>query len=274
MFSLTIATVIFNAKVAKTKSDLNDNLDRMITLTKRAVSNKADIICFPELSLTGYTTKQCGTDYSSDDLYQCQTIMQKISDKNLTTILYGFHDTEDSRDKPFVKQNVIRPNQTPQCYKKLHLAPPETAVYQMGNHIPVFKHGKMTFGIQLCYDAHFPQLTIEMALKGIDVLFLPHASPRGTSEEKYTSWLRHMPARAFDNAVYVLACNQVGNNGAGLEFPGIALSVDPNGRVISKLFSTDDDILYTELTSDEINKVRGHRMRYFLPNRRPELYSS
>ncbi len=70
-------------------------------------------------------------------------------------------------------------------------------------------------GIQLCYDAHFPELSTRMAVNGADIIFMPHASPRGTPSQKLTSWLRHLTARAFDNGVFIVACNQNGDNQKG-----------------------------------------------------------
>jgi N-carbamoylputrescine amidase len=70
----------------------------------------------------------------------------------------------------------------------------------------------------------------------------------------------------------VVACNQTGNNQKGLNFPGLSVILDPAGRVIKKYTGGKEHIVVADLKADELKKVRGHRMRYFLPNRRPELY--
>jgi N-carbamoylputrescine amidase len=111
-----------------------------------------------------------------------------------------------------------------------------------------------------------------MALDGVHAIFMPHASPRGTPEEKRDSWLRHLPARAFDNGVYVVACNQTGANGAGLGFPGVALALGPDGRVIASDTGGREGLLLATLDADRLAAVRRHPMRYFLPHRRPDLY--
>ena len=84
--------------------------------------------------------------------------------------------------------------------------------------------------------------------------------------------MRHLPARAFDNGLYVIACNQTGNNQSGLDFPGIAVILDPAGRIITKDTGGEENIIIADLKAEELVAVRGHRMRYFLPNRRPDLY--
>jgi N-carbamoylputrescine amidase len=111
-----------------------------------------------------------------------------------------------------------------------------------------------------------------MAVGGAEVLFFPHASPRGSGEEKLENWLRHLPARAFDNGVFVVACNQVGKTAAGFSFPGVAVVIGPDGRIEASYAGEDEEILVVRLQSRKLLNVRKNRMKYFLPNRRPSLY--
>ena len=100
---------------------------------------------------------------------------------------------------------------------------------------------------------------------------MPHASPRGTAEEKYQSWMRHLPARSFDNGLFVVACNQIGDNRQGLTFPGVAIVLNPLGHVIAEKISQVETLLVADLKADAMQKVRDNRMRYFLPQRRSDL---
>jgi N-carbamoylputrescine amidase len=111
-----------------------------------------------------------------------------------------------------------------------------------------------------------------MTAKGADILFMPHASPRGDAATKHRSWLRHMTARAYDNGVFVVACNQLGENGRGLVFPGNAVVINPSGEVIAKRLENTEGMLIVDLMAAELEAVRSHPMRYFFPNRRPDLY--
>ena len=86
------------------------------------------------------------------------------------------------------------------------------------------------------------------------------------------SWLRHMPGRAFDNGLYVVACNQVGRNREGLDFPGVAVVFGPDGRIMQSYVGKEEGLVFADLNANFLEEVRKHRMRYFLPNRRPELY--
>ncbi|MCP4692284.1 MAG: hypothetical protein GY859_29840, partial [Desulfobacterales bacterium] len=124
-----------------------------------------------------------------------------------------------------------------------------------------------------CYDAHFPELSTHMAVNGADLIFIPHASPRGTSAEKYESWMRHLTARAYDNGVFILACNQTGDNEQGLDFPGLAMVLAPTGKILGKDVSGKEVIMVADLKAADLERVRAHRMAYFLPHRRPDLYA-
>jgi N-carbamoylputrescine amidase len=111
-----------------------------------------------------------------------------------------------------------------------------------------------------------------MAVQGADIIFIPHASPRGSSQEKYQSWMRHLTARAFDNGIVIAAVNQTGDNTRGLIFPGLALVIGPDGNIISKFIDPNERLHIVDIDLDLLDRVRSHRMRYFLPNRRTDLF--
>ena len=175
-------------------------------------------------------------------------------------------------EKPYISQLVVGPKGLLGQYRKTHLSPPEKVAYRAGQRIDTFIYNGVTFGIQLCYESHFPEISGLMALKGAEIIFIPHASPRGDPKDKIQSWLRHLPARAFDNAIFVVACNQVGKSGEGLSFPGVAVALNPAGRVIASYKGNREKMILAEIKMDELKEIRRHKMKYFLPNRRPELY--
>jgi N-carbamoylputrescine amidase len=194
----------------------------------------------------------------------------ELSRQSGVSILAGLAECEGGAI--YVSHLVISPEGFLGCYRKLHLIPPEAKVFTPGNEIPLFQFRETTFGIQLCYDTHFPELSSIMALQGADLLFFPYGSPNDTPRQKLESWLRHLPARAFDNSVFVVACNTCGENGSGLTFPGTAVILSPDGRVLEQFTDDRETMLTAVLKRSDLEAVRGHRMGYFLPRRRPEMY--
>ena len=77
---------------------------------------------------------------------------------------------------------------------------------------------------------------------------------------------------ASTTSVFVVACNQAGKNGEGLSFPATAVVIDPSGDVLAQDTSGEEGLLVVDLDAARLDHVRRHRMRYFLPNRRPDLY--
>jgi len=251
--------------------EININLKKIESFVNEACEKKVDIICFPELSITGYILKNPGNIYSASESKAIIKKIQAIARSKNLTILAGMIEISD-RERPYITQIVAGPNGLLGLYRKTHLSPTERDIYKAGQSIEVFRTGNLIFGVQLCYESHFPEISTIMALKGAKIIFIPHASPRGSPEEKLRSWQRHLPSRAFDNAVFLVACNQVGQTRKGFSFPGVAIACGPMGRIITSYGKNKEKMILTEIKMNELFETRRHKMRYFLPNRRPELY--
>ncbi len=267
MTTIPAALIIQNCKAGR----FEYNLAQTLKFISQSAKDGAKIIVFPEMNLTGYLT---GKEICSISRYLNEDIIKPLSKMAINldiTILCGFAE-KTVQDEIFATHLVFTPDGAHQKYRKIHTAPFEKTRYSSGNNIALFKSHGLCFGIQLCYDAHFPELSLAMALNGADIIFIPHASPRGSCTEKYNSWLRHLTARAFDNGLYVAACNQTGDNLMGLNFPGISLLIGPDGTVASDLKNGKQGIHMIDIDMEMIKKIRSHKMRYFLPNRRQDLF--
>ena len=267
MDDLKIAAVCMNP----VPGEVEKNLDRIRSFAMEASAGGADMVCFPEFSVTGYLlTPPQDLCYGPDAPFITERLAHVAKEAELV-LMAGTIEVSD-REKPYITQVVAGPEGLIGHYRKTHLSPPEANIYQAGDKIKVFSHGRTTFGVLLCYEAHFPEISTTMALMGAHLLLIPHASPRGNPEGKLQSWLRHLKARAFDNSVFVVACNQVGKSGDGLSFPGVAVVLGPDGHVMASYTGEEEHILFVELEADRLHNIRSHRMKYFLPKRRPELY--
>jgi len=252
--------------------DISANGGRALDLAREAAEKGAKLLVFPEMNLTGYTTGTDLTDIATPLSPDLALPFKRLASTLDITLVLGLARKSRLGQKTYAAQAVFFPDQSQGIYQKVHTAPFEKPHYTAGNEIPVFESHGIRFGVQLCYDAHFPELSLAMALKNADVIFIPHASPRGTAQEKFDSWMRHLTARAFDNGLYVAACNQTGDNGRGLTFPGLSLFIGPDGKLISRRLDPEPGIHLITLDTDVLEAVRSHRMRYFLPHRRGDLF--
>jgi N-carbamoylputrescine amidase len=267
MDDIRIALVVQHCPLGKVEA----NLERMAAYVKAAGQQGAEIVCFPELNVTGYSTRNAAALNAQSIAGPVTQSLKRLAQQQRLVILAGLAE-KDEDDRLYASHLVVTPEGLSGTYRKVHISPPERADFTAGSHIPLFTVRGVKFGIQLCYDTHFPELSTHMALNGADLIFMPHASPRATPKEKLNSWMRHLSARAFDNSLFVAACNQTGYNGSDLNFAGVAVVIGPSGAIKDKKIEEGEGVLVVELKADELAHVRGHRMRYFLPNRRPELY--
>ncbi len=268
MKDVRVAAVCMNSAPAQ----IDRNLKSIGSFVLRAADEGAKIICFPELSITGYALENPERICAPPLFKEASERLLEMARLNRLTILAGLIESSEENEKPYITQIVANPDGTLWRYRKTHLSPPEMESYKAGEEIQVYRSPYLCFGIQLCYESHFPEMSTLMALEGAEAIFMPHASPRGNPLEKRSSWLRHLPSRAFDNGVYVIACNQAREEKGVTSFPGVVLALGPSGRILEEYAGAEETLLFVDLKINDLEEVRNHRMKYFLPNRRPELY--
>ncbi|NDU73975.1 hydrolase, partial [Actinomadura sp. DSM 109109] len=119
-------------------------------------------------------------------------------------------------------------------YRKMHLYDAfgfeESAVVRPGEigEPETFAVDGVTFGMQTCYDARFPEVTRRIVDAGADVLALPAEWVPGPLKEDH--WRTLVRARAIENTIYVAAADQCAPAGAGN-----SMLVDPMGVVVAAL---------------------------------------
>lgn len=265
--SIKAALVVQNCLAGNYEKNLESTKD----FIRIAIEKGAQLIVFPEMNLTGYLTNDDIISVSRSVTEDMLNFFKGMANDFHSTIMVGLAEKTPDK-KNYASHFIFSPDGSSDIYRKIHISPFEKKFFSAGNRISVFNSHGLIFGVQLCYDAHFPELSLSMALKQADVIFIPHASPRGTSQEKYDSWIRHLRARAFDNGIYIAAVNQTGNNGKDLFFPGICLLIGPDGNVVYKSIDDAEGVHIITIDKTVLRAVRSHPMKYFLPNRRTDLF--
>ncbi len=151
MRDIRIGAVVFNAPLG----EVDNNVEKMISLIREAKNNNTELICFPEMSITGYCSDDLVCGYAISSNHVVFDRLQLISTELNIIILAGFAQKGDD-GKFYASHIVIHPVDKSKIYKKIHIAPPEKRTFTAGNSVPVFHIEGFCFGIQLCYDAHFP----------------------------------------------------------------------------------------------------------------------
>src|SRR5262249_14422678 len=116
------------------------------------------------------------------------------------------------------------------CYRKCHL--PVLGIDRFvgrGDSLPVIDLPFARIGILICYYVRFPEGARPLTLRGADVLVVPTNWPEGA--ESAPEFLTR--ARAWENRIYVAACNRVGCE-EGTRFIGRSQIVAPDGKILAQ----------------------------------------
>lgn len=267
MQDITVAAVNFQAEFG----DIDANLDRIAVWAERLARQGVEIACFPEMCICGYDRTAAIRPLAQSIPGPATNRLVSIAARHSIVLLAGLAEV-DVQNQRFISHVLATPCGLTGVYRKTHLSPLEREEFRAGDETGVFEWKDCMFGMQLCYDTHFPELSMFQALAGAEVLFTGFASPRDDPQSRKERLLRYLPARAYDNSCYVVACSLVGARRTKGSFAGVALVIGPKGDVLAEAVGWEEGVAMARLTGSEITRIRRTKMAHFLRHRRSDLY--
>ena len=134
--------------------NIEQNIERHRVFVETAVSHQANLIIFPELSLTGYepTLAQALAIQSDDPLLDD---FQALADTNQITIGVGM--PTHNQPRPCISLVIFQPNQPRYTYSKQYLFPDEEVFFVRGPaSTGLIDHSK-NIALAICYEISVPQ---------------------------------------------------------------------------------------------------------------------
>lgn len=254
---------------------VEDNLATVARWAEQASADKIELLLFPELSLTGYGTRGEAPEPLGPEHIACRE-MTALAERLNITLAAGMAWQDKPGAPKYLAHGLWLPSGEFYLYRKTHLGQRERNEYAAGDELPVYPLPDLTVGLQLCLEQHFPEIAQTLVLKGAQLILCPHATPRLTAADRRESWHLSLRARAYDNCVYVLAANQVGDNGQGTVYNGGAMLISPSGEVLAEDFSGEAAMIAADIDLSRIVDVRttpqGMCRRFYALERRKELY--
>jgi predicted amidohydrolase len=296
MEKLTISTAQFEQK----SGDKNYNLSIIETLTKKAAAEGSKVVAFHECSVSGYTFARHLSKKEMLELAEFipagESIkrLAEIAKKYDVAILAGLFE-KDEKENIYNTYVCVNNKGLVAKYRKLHpFIHPELTP---GNEYCVFELFGWKCGISICYDNNIVENVRATKLLGANIIFMPHVTMCTPSSRpgagfcnpklwknrendstslrlefdgmKGRKWLmKWLPARAYDNATYVVFSNPIGMDDDQLK-NGCSMIIDPFGDIISECRKLGNDVVSSILIPDKLKKAGGYR---YIKARRPELY--
>lgn len=191
--------------IAQTKSEKGNiqwNIENHLEFVERAIKLKADLIVFPELSITNYEphlAKELATEIESNIF----TPFQDKSNKNEITI--GM-PTKDS-DGINISMSIFQPNKERAIYSKQMLHSDELPYFVCGKSQTCLTIDGVTVGIGICYETLQREHFLNAKKQNIDIYVASVAKPKGGIEKAYS----HFPEIANEFKTPILMSNCVGH---------------------------------------------------------------
>jgi len=244
---MKIALVSLNQKWENKEA----NIERCKVLIKNAKSKNADLVIFPEMTLTGYSMN---IDYLCEDANDSESIkfFSNISFENKIAIISGI--VLENFNKPgnallaFSNKGIELAR-----YFKIHpfSLSKEDSLFQAGNKLVKLKMNDFNFGFTICYDLRFPELYSALS-NDCDVIVNIASWPK----KRVMHWNTLLKARAIENQVYLIGVNRIGVDGNGLEYESSSHVVNPDGEYLEPIYSEIELDIY-EIDRNKLLKYRS-----------------
>jgi predicted amidohydrolase len=259
------------AQVKCNAGDISSNCGKILEFTGRASQMGCEAVIFPELVDTGYDMSMIRESSSFWDLDQDDSpvsIARSAARNSGIYLMCGLSEmvgeTVYNTTAVFDPQGDIVGK-----YRKSHLAAypllEEDQYIVPGNSLEIADVDDMKWGLMICYDLRFPELSRSLVLNGAEVLALSSAWPF----PRLSHWRTLIRARAIENQSYMLAANRVGRDG-DITFCGSSCIIDPYGVIISSAGEDREELIVGDISKDLITSVRDYMP--VLDQRREELY--
>ena len=218
-----------NVTLAQLTPALRDTAENVQIVRKVVAEHSdADLVVFPELFLSGYTTSR-PDELAIDPRGPEVEHIARAARENGTAVIFGAPE----RVSAGIANSAIcvdRRGEVAGSYRKTHLFGDERAVFVAGDELLIVDLDDLKVGLMICFDVEFPEVARSLAQAGADLLVTISANmePFGRDHEIFST------ARALENSLTHLYVNQVGQ-GERFTFEGGTMAVSADGDRLAEV---------------------------------------
>ena len=262
------------AQINTAVGDLDGNTAKIIDGIRAAESLGADLVAFPELSLTGYPPEDLvlRRGFVEANLAALEQVRDATRGLHVSAVV-GYVDYAHD---VFNAAAVLHDGQQAGVYHKQYLPNygvfDEARYFRPGSGVQLFEIGDARVGVTICEDIWYSSGPMQdQCLAGAEVIVNINGSPFHAGKARQREQM--LATRAADNAVLTLYCNLVGGQDH-LIFDGGSTVYGPGGQLMARAPLFDEHLLTVDLDVEEVRQTRLHdpRLRR-LPQTEAELAS-
>lgn len=237
------------------------NLKKAEEMIKKAVAEGIVLAVLPEMFNCPYNN-QCFPAYAEKEGGFSWQLMSRIAKENKIYLVGGSIPEIDEDNRIYNTSYVFNLHGRQIAkHRKMHLFDidvkggqyfKESDTLSAGNQVTVFDTPYGKFGLMICYDLRFPELSRLLVKRGVKFIVVPGAFNMTTGPAHWELLFR---TRALDNQVYTLGVAPARDMTAGYISYGNSLVVDPWGTVLKKL-EGEENILVENLNLSKTDKIR------------------
>ena len=264
------------AQISPILGDVRKNLRLHLDMIEQAKKQELQLLCFPELSLTGYVLKDLVPDVAMKAAENSPAMAELLSASQSMDLLFGFAE-EDERHRYYIASAYLSQGRILHVHRKAYLPTygmfEEGRYWAAGDRFRAFDTPFARVGVLICEDFWHMSSPYALWLDGADILLLVSASPgRGLSPEAALGSSRSVELINQTYATFltdfVLHCNRVGFED-GLNFWGGSTIFGPDGKLVAQAPYFEETLLTATLDLGALRRVRIQLP--LLRDERPEL---
>jgi NAD+ synthase (glutamine-hydrolysing) len=252
------------AQISTHLGDVEANLEKHLDFIDKARQQKADLVVFPELSLTGYVLQDLVATVAHRPVEEDPVFKHLLKASEDLDLVVGFVD-EDSRHRFFIASTYLSGGRVLHVHHKVYLPTyglfDEGRFFAWGDSVRAFDTRFGRVGLLICEDFWHASPPYLLWLDGADLMLFSSASPgRGlTGQDKLDSarWVEHVcKAYASMFTSFVVHCNRVGFED-GLLFWGGATVNDPNGELLAQGPYFEESLTLIPMDLNQLRRTRA-----------------
>jgi predicted amidohydrolase len=273
MREVSIAIVQMNPKLGEPEENLI-KMSEMIS--KIASQHRVDLIVFPELVTSGYELGVRFTDVAQRvPGPTINLIAQRANDYGIY-VAFGLPTKEKVESVLYNSAVMVGPEgDLVEVYNKTHLRGEERMAFREGYRLSVAETEVGNIGLMVGYDLAYPEVARSLTLEGAEIILVLANWEAANADE----WKTYLRARAYENNVYMVGVNRVGED-VTLTFGGGSMVVGPRGEEYATLETNTDATTGApqegfSIAKIDLDAVRKNREEFqFMQTRQPAVYRS